>query len=198
MNFGTFVRGRGARLLYTAAALALASACSDNGATTPTDPANMRSFDQVQRLGNPLVSEVLLQKADHPLHGSIGPDQDVALVGPRALAFLTGPSSVAGRSADYANVLGGVLLPDMLIVQTDKDPGTAGWLNWVGVPPLANGWGGRKLTDDVVDLALLAVFGDPFGLDPQGAQGKSALTTDNVAFDSPGITPTFPYLAPPN
>jgi hypothetical protein len=122
----------------------------------------------------------------------------VALVGPRVLAFLTGSNSVAGRSASYANVLGGVLLPDMLIVQTDKDPGTAGWLNWVGVPPLANGWGGRKLTDDVVDLALLAVFGDPFGLDPQGAQGKSALTTDNVAFDSPGITPTFPYLAPPN
>jgi hypothetical protein len=198
MNFGTFARGRGARLLCMAAALALASACSDNGTTTPTDPANMRSFDQVQRLGNPLVSEVLLQKADHPLHGSIGPDQDAALVGPRVLAFLTGPGSVAGRSANYANVLGGVLLPDMLIVQTDKDPGTAGWLNWVGVPPLANGWGGRKLTDDVVDLALLAVFGDPFGLDPQGAQGKSALTTDNVAFDSPGITPTFPYLAPPN
>ena len=198
MNFGTFVRGRGARLLCAAAALALASACSDNGTTTPTDPANMRSFDQVQRLGDPLVSEVLLQKADHPLHGSIGPDQDAALIGPRALAFLTGPGSVAGRSANYANVLGSVLLPDMLIVQTDKDPGTAGWLNWVGVPPLANGWGGRKLTDDVVDLALLAVFGDPFGLDPQGAQGKSALTTDNVAFDSPGITPTFPYLAPPN
>src|SRR6476661_1897777 len=105
MNFGTFVRGRGARLLCIAAALALASACSDNGTTTPTDPANMRSFDQVQRLGNPLVSEVLLQKADHPLHGSIGPDQDVALVGPRALAFLTG---VAGRSSSYADVLGSV------------------------------------------------------------------------------------------
>jgi hypothetical protein len=91
-----------------------------------------------------------------------------------------------------------VLLPDLLVVQTDKDPSTAGWLNWVGLPPLANGWGGRKLQDDVVDLALLAVFGDPFGADPQGAQGKEALTTDNVAFDSPGVTPTFPYLAPPN
>jgi|SRR5262245_40763932 len=197
MMFRTLARGLLARLLFVAAGLAVAG-CSDDGATSPTDPANMRSFDQVQRLGNPLVSEVLLQKADHPLHGSIGPDEDVALDGPRVLAFLTGPNSVAGRSANYANVLAGVLLPDMLIVQTDKDPGTAGWLNWVGVPPLANGWGGRKLTDDVTGLALLAVFGDPFGLDPQGAQGKSALTTDNVAFDSPGITPTFPYLAPPN
>ncbi|HZM28389.1 MAG TPA: DUF4331 family protein [Gemmatimonadales bacterium] len=199
MTFATLVRGLGTRALCLAAALALVAACSDDGTmTTPTDPANMRSYDQVQRLGNPLVSEVLLQKADHPLHGSIGPDQDLALVAPRALAFITGPGSVAGRSADYANVLGSVLLPDMLIVQTDKPANTAGWLNWVGVAPLANGYGGRKLTDDVVDLALLAIFGDPFGLDPAGAQGKQALTTDNVAFDSPGITTTFPYLAPPN
>jgi uncharacterized protein DUF4331 len=199
MTFATLVRGLCTRALCLGAALALVAACSDDSSmTTPTDPANMRSYDQVQRLGNPLVSEVLLQKADHPLHGSIGPDQDLALVAPRVLPFLTGSGSVAGRSADYANVLGGVLLPDMLIVQTDKPANTAGWLNWVGVAPLANGYGGRKLSDDVVDLALLAIFGDPFGLDPAGAQGKEALTSDNVAFDSPGITTTFPYLAPPN
>lgn len=194
MTSGIFGGRRGrAAVLLTTLALGLAAGCSDNS-TSPTDPANMRSFDQVQRLGNPLVSEVLLEKRDHPLHGSIGPDQDVALTGAQIKAFVTG---VAGRSSSYADVLGSVLLPDMLIVQTDKDPGTAGWLNWVGLPPLANGWGGRKLTDDVTDLALLAVFGDPFGLDPQGAQGKSALTTDNVGFDSQ-MSASFPYLGAPN
>ena len=177
----------------TAAGLA-SMACSDNN-TGPTTP---RMFNQVQRLGNPLVSEVLLSKRSHSTHGSIGPQDDAALLGPEILSFITGPGSVAGRSANYANTLGSVLLPDMLVVQTDKDPATAGWLNWVGLPPLANGWGGRKLPDDVVDLALLAVFGDPFGADPSGAQGKERLTTDNVAFDSPGVTTTFPYLAPPN
>jgi hypothetical protein len=177
------------------AAMSLAAAgCGDDS----TGPATPRMYNQVQRLGNPLVSEVLLAKRSHPTHGSIGPQDDAALAGAEILSFITGPGSVAGRSADYANTLGSVLLPDMLVVQTDKDPSTAGWLNWVGLPPLANGWGGRKLQDDVVDLALLAVFGDPFGADPQGAQGKEALTTDNVAFDSPGVTPTFPYLAPPN
>jgi hypothetical protein len=175
------------------AAVALAAGCSDN-----TGPATPRMFNQVQRLGNPLVSEVLLAKRSHPTHGSIGPQDDAAILGPEILSFITGPGSVAGRSADYANTLGSVLLPDMLVVQTDKDPSTAGWLNWVGLPPLANGWGGRKLQDDVVDLALLAVFGDPFGADPGGAAGKEGLTTDNVAFDSPGVTNTFPYLAPPN
>jgi hypothetical protein len=171
-----------------------AGGCGDD----TTGPVTSRMYNQVQRLGNPLVSEVLLAKRSHPTHGSLGPQDDAAVVGPEILSFITGAGSVAGRSADYANTLGSVLLPDMLVVQTDKDPSTAGWLNWVGLPPLANGWGGRKLQDDVVDLALLAVFGDPFGADPQGAQGKEALTTDNVAFDSPGVTSTFPYLAPPN
>ncbi len=172
-----------------------ATGCSDDN---NTGPPIARMYNQGQRLGNPLVSEVLLSKRSHATHGSIGPQDDAALLGPEILSFVTGPGSVAGRSADYANTLGSVLLPDMLIVQTNKDPATAGWLNWVGLPPLANGWGGRKLQDDVVDLALLALFGDPFGADPAGAQGKEALTTDNVAFDSPGVTTTFPYLAAPN
>jgi hypothetical protein len=189
--FPAFRRGAS---LAALAGLAALGACDDD----TSGPTQNRMFDQVQRLGNPLVSEVLLMKRDHPTHASIGPDQDAALVAPLALAFLTGPGSVAGRDPDYAAVLGSVLIPDMLIVQTDKDPATAAWLNWVGLPPLADGWGGRKLQDDVVDLALLAAFGDPFGADPAGAQGKEALTTDNVAFDSPGVTTTFPYLAPPN
>jgi hypothetical protein len=179
--------------LTSAAALGLAGCSDDN-----TGPATPRMFNQVQRLGNPLVSEVLLAKRSHPTHGSIGPQDDATVLGPEILSFITGPGSVAGRSAGYANTLGSVLLPDLLVVQTDKDPATAGWLNWVGLPPLANGWGGRKLQDDVVDLALLALFGDPFGADPDGAAGKEGLTTDNVAFDSPGVTNVFPYLAPPN
>jgi Domain of unknown function (DUF4331) len=85
----------------------------------------------------------------------------------------------------------------MLIVQTDKDPETAGWLTWLPLAPFANGYGGRALADDVVDLALLAVFGDPFGADPAGAAGKEALTTDNVANDSALLT-SFPWVGEPN
>ena len=171
----------------------LAGACSndDNGGTVAGPDPN-RTFNQVQRLGNPLISEVLLEKRDHSLHGSIGPDQDVALVAPKVVDFVT---NVAGRDPAYVTALGGVLLPDVLVVQTDKPTNTASWLNFVDLPPLVNGWGGRKLDDDVVDLALLAVFGDPFGADP--THTTPALTTDNVASDSP-ITGTFPYLAPPN
>jgi hypothetical protein len=180
-----------------------AAACSDNNAGT--GPGRAPAFNQVQRLGNPLVSEVLLDKRSHATHGTIGPDQDGALVGPEIFGHLVlgSPTTFAGRDTAYVNVLASVLLPDMLIVQTDKDPATASWLNWVGVPPLANGWGGRKLDDDVVDLALLAVFGDPFGADP--THTTPSLTTDNVPCGNCAAGPepnkfsaTFPYLAVPN
>lgn len=179
------------RMLSVCLSLLAAAAC-DNNDDGMTTPATDRTYDQVQRLGNPLVSEVFLAKRSHPQHGSIGPDQDVAMIGEELKGFVTG---VAGRSQTLANTLASVLLPDLLIVQTDKATASAGWLTWL--PQLGNGWGGRKLSDDVVDLGLLAIFGDPFGIDPAGAAGKAGLTTDNVAADSP-FQATFPYLAAKN
>jgi len=177
--------------LLTLTGAATLSACSDDNGTAPT---TTRMYNQIQRLGNPLISEVLLSKRSHPVHGSIAPKDDPATIGPEIANFI---ATVGGRDPAYINVLAGALLPDVLIVQTDKDPATAGWLTWLPLAPFANGWGGRKLSDDVTDLALLAVFGDPFGADPAGAAGKEALTTDNVANDSQFLS-TFPYLGTPN
>lgn len=169
-----------------AAAALTATACSDDSdGTSPTTP---RMYNQVQRLGNPLVSEVLLSKRSHPTHGSIGPDQDAALVAPEVVDFLT---TVAGRDPAYISAIAPALIPDVLVVDTTKDPATASWLSTT----LSGGWGGRKLQDDVVDLALTAVFGSALG---DAAHATPELTTDNVGDDSPGITSNFPYLAPPN
>lgn len=170
-----------------------ASGCSDN--TSNTGPSETRAYNQVQRLGNPLLSEVLLSKRSHPTHGTTGPADDASLIATEVLGFLTGPGSVAQRDPAYANVLGSVLIPDMLIVQTDKDPANAGWLTWLNLAPFTNGYGGRKLDDDVVDLALLAVFGDPFGADP--THTTPSLTTDNVGNDSQFLS-SFPYVGVPN
>ena len=177
---------RAALAAALAGATLAATACSDDNGGT--GPGTTRMFNQVQRLGNPLVSEVLLAKRSHPTHGTIGPDQDATLVAPEVVDFLT---TVAGRDPAYISAIAPALIPDMLIVDTSKDPSTATWLSTA----LSAGWGGRLLQDDVVDLALTAVFGDALG---DAAHATPQLTTDNVAFDSPGVTTSFPYLAPPN
>ena len=41
----------------------VASACNDNNNTTSPD--NTRVYHQIERLGNPLVSEVFFPKRDH-------------------------------------------------------------------------------------------------------------------------------------
>jgi hypothetical protein len=181
---------RGALLAVGVAALAGASACDDSDTITAPGTDVARTYNQVQRLGNPLVSEVFLLKRDHAFHGSSDPAQDAAAFGPKVRGFV---AAFRPNATALQNTLATVLLPDMLIVQTDKAQATAGWLTWA----LANGYGGRKLTDDVVDTGLSAVFSDL--LDPTQAvckPGALPLCTDNVPSHG-GFTTTFPYLAPP-
>lgn len=194
----SFTLGMRRYLLLPAAlgfAIAVSGCSDDDNGNGGNGPGETRAYNQVQRLGNPLISEVLLAKRSHPTHGSIGPVDDASLIATEVLAFITGPGSVANRDPAYAAVLGSVLIPDMLIVQTDKDPANSGWLTWLNLAPFTNGYGGRLLSDDVTDLALLAVFGDPFGADP--ANTTPSLTTDNVGTDSPFLT-AFPYVGIPN
>jgi hypothetical protein len=172
------------------AALALLSAitvaaCDENGDSDTIAPMDVRVFNQVERLGNPLVSEVTFAKRDHGFHNTTGPSTDVQN-GFRAKVegFVTG---VAGRETSLATTLSSVLIPDMLIVQTNKPGNTAGWLTWA----LADGYGGRKLTDDVVDAGLAAIFGSLLN----NKNVSPGLSTDNVNANDKAFSATFPYLA---
>ena len=168
-----------------ALALALSvAACNDDDDNDITGIANDRIFVQVERLGNPLVSEVFLAKRNHGFHNAGRPGTDVANHTTELKAFVT---TVAGRDQTVANTLASVLLPDMLIVQTDKAANTAGWLSWA----LANGYGGRKLSDDVVDAGLAALFGNL--LSPNNV--SPGLATDNVNQNDKPFLTSFPYLA---
>ena len=167
---------------------AIATACNDNNNDNSiTGTQNGRVFVQVDRLGNPLVSEVFLAKRNHGFHNAGKPSTDVANHATELKAFVT---TVAGRDQSVANTLATVLLPDMLIVQTDKATNTAGWLTWA----LGNGYGGRKLTDDVVDAGLSAIFGSL--LSPNNV--SPGLTTDNVNANDKPFLVSFPYLAGAN
>jgi uncharacterized protein DUF4331 len=181
------IRTRMLGVVGALALVALAAACNDNNNNNITGTQQNRVFVQVDRLGNPLVSEVFLAKRNHGFHNAGKPSTDVANHSAELKSFVM---TVAGRDQSVANTLASVLLPDMLIVQTDKAPNTAGWLTWA----LANGYGGRKLTDDVVDAGLSAIFGSL--LSPNNV--SPGLTTDNVNQNDKPFLTTFPYLAAAN
>lgn len=170
------LRGALAALMLT-----FAAACDDTKTIFGPDPD--RVYVQSDRLGNPLVSEVFLAKRDHGFFNSGTPSTDPANFKTKLEGFV---ATVAGRNAAVQTTLSSVLLPDMLIVQIDKAGSTAGWLTWA----LANGYGGRKLADDVVDAGLAALFGTL--LDPSNT--TPSLTSDNVGPSVRTFGTTFPYL----
>ena len=174
------------KLLLSVGAVALmAAACSDDDDIT--GPATSREFVQIERLGNPLVSEVFFLKRDHGLHNTSIPSTDIAN-GFRT-KIETFIRDVAGRNATVQTTVSSVLVPDMLLAYPNRNPATAGWLSWA----LAGGWGGRRLSDDVVDAGLMAVFG-PL-LDPSNT--VPGLSTDNVSANDKAFGTSFPYLAAP-
>lgn len=176
--------------------LIMAAACSDSETGTPTSITGThaitsrenRSYTQRERLGNPLVSEVMIRKARHHDHNTGLPSTDVAEFRDDLTGFVTG---VAGRDQAYAEVIAGALLPDVLVTYPRRDninPGTpVFWLSWV-----FGGYGGRRLTDDVVDIGLGAIFGSLLGNTNHVSPG---LTTDNVGANDAAFGTTFPYLA---
>ncbi|HEU4629235.1 MAG TPA: DUF4331 family protein [Gemmatimonadaceae bacterium] len=170
-------------------ALSAAAACDDDddgGAIFGPEAPN-RVFRQIDRLGNPLVSEVFLEKRSHGFHNAGMPSTDVATFKAPLEAFV---ATVAGRNTTVQTTLSGVLLPDMLIVQTDKPAASAGWLTWA----LADGYGGRKLTDDVVDAGLAAIFGPLLSTE----NVSPGLASDNLAANDEAFGTAFPYLAEPH
>ena len=183
---------RGALAALAVAALAGATACDDDSNITGLS-GEPKTFNQVQRLGNPLVSEVLLMKRDHAFHGSIGPDADVAGLAPKVKGFV---AAFRPNATALQNAIAATLLPDMLTVFTTQPQSSAGYLSYV-LAPSGQAYGGRKLADDVVDISLTAVFSDL--LDPTQAVCKPfvlPLCTDNVPSHG-GFTTTFPYLGAP-
>lgn len=195
MTFTKFVSATPKRAIAGLMTLALAltvSACNDkSSALTGVDINHV--YIQIERLGNPLVSEVFFPKRDHGLHNSKSPIDDTKLMTDRGTdvpGHIRSFASAFGRSEKIITTLGTVLAPDELLVFPNRAGNTAGWLSWA----LANGYGGRKLTDDVVDAGLTAVFGN---LLDASAPIVPGLTSDNVPATVRSFSPTFPYLETP-
>lgn len=178
--------------LMTLALVFTASACNDKNSDLTGVDTN-RVYKQIERLGNPLVSEVFFPKRDHGLHNNKSPIDDTKTMengGTDVPGHIRTFVSQFGRSEKIITTLGAVLAPDELLVFPNRAPATAGWLTWA----LANGYGGRKLSDDVVDAGLTAVFGNLLDATEPVLAG---LTSDNVGPSVRTFSATFPYLEAP-
>lgn len=180
------------------------------------DAANSGPWVQVNRMGNPLFNEVLVALKDKDNYNRASPTADAARFATYAtdpeLPFLinfvvfgdaTGqaPLATTGR-ADLA----AVYIPDVLRVDTTTPPvrlaGQAGFsrFGFAGGDTVADGGGlikssgwpnGRRLGDDVVDIALTAVASGP-------AYGTVLVVGDNVPANDQLYHQVFPYSGTPH
>lgn len=192
----TLATHRPVRAVVALSLVLVAGACNDGTGDEILGPDSNRVYKQIERLGNPLVSEVFFPKRDHGLHNAKGPSDDAALmtaggtdVPGHIRSFV---SQFPGRTEKTITTLQAVLSPDLLVVFPNRAVAGAGWLTWALAPGV--GYGGRKLTDDVVDIGLASVFGNAL----DAAQPVLAgLTSDNVGASTRTFLPAFPYLGAP-
>ena len=154
-------------------------------------------YDQMDRLARPVVNEVFATVANnrHKVNDENNPTDDPMQLKNDVESFLTFP---AGRSRAIKDVIEAVLVPDVLKADLD---GVGGAYLGVETGGATGGtFGGRMLTDDVVDLSLYVVFGtgiSDLGLAPADGHDIPSLTSDHVGPEGKHFTNTFPFIGAP-
>ena len=162
----------------------LGTACKKDSTTIP--PATVY-YQQQDQMGRPAINTVF--NVAPTAKDSFNVTVPSAMPGIFTTAF---KSRLLALNAGYttnalgqdANALTGLLVSDVLNVSTG---GTTTFFD--GVP--ANTLSGRKLSDDVIDVELLLIFGGPAGT------SNPTLTSDHVNANDKAFSATFPYLASP-
>lgn len=152
---------------------------------------------QRDRLARPVVNEVFATVAAdrHKINNETSPMDDAAELAKDIGGFMTFP---AGRSAAIRDVVVAVLVPD--VMKANLNGAGAAYLGAETNGATGGTFGGRKLSDDVVDISLGVVFGttvSDLGLAPADGNNTPALTSDNVGAGGKHFTATFPYLGAP-
>ena len=175
--------------------------------------ANSGPFIQVNREANPLFNEVLVALKDKDNYNRDSPINDVAKYRTYALNpevgvlinALYGSALPAPIVTTNRSDLAAVYTPDVIRVDTTTGPArVAGEMGFSRLGVLGNdtlqdgagdaipgGWpNGRRLGDDVVDIALTAVASGP-------SYSSPTVIGDNVASNDQVYNMTFPYAGTP-
>ena len=158
-----------------------------------------QTFTQLDRLARPVVNEVLATVANnrHLVNDTNNPTDDPGQLANDIQGFMTG---TAGRSQATTDVVKAVLVPDVMIVDLSVNSSTAAYLGSETGGATGSTFGGRALTDDVVDASLGIIFGttvSALGLAPADGKEIPTLTSDNVGAGAKNYSGTFPYLGAP-
>ena len=169
---------------------------------------------QVSRLGNPLVNEVVIDLARKDAFNSLEPTGDAAALDrvtdpevPKLLKLIFNVDSPPAPRNDLvtifltgipgANMPAGVRASEMLRLNMAVPPSASP--NRMGVlgGDLAGFPNGRRVGDDVLDIALQAMAGAT-PLTPAFNRAPNNGLGDGVNFNDLPYLPSFPYLAIPH
>ncbi len=166
---------------------------------------NLGGFFQVQRLGNPLFNEGLVALRDKDRFNRTSPQNDADYVkyatNPELATLINFVYGTSFQDTDRAD-LAAIFIPDVLRVVTTTDPvrlaGQAGFnrLGFIGgdttTDGISSGWpNGRRLGDDVVDIALTALASGP-------SYSTITIVGDNTPANDLPYHRVFPYMATPH
>jgi hypothetical protein len=157
------------------------------------------AYAQQDRLARPVVNEALATVTDrrHEVNNKIDPTIDHLQLKTDIESFLTFP---ANRSTAIKGVIESVLIPDVMTADLSQNTTKAAYLGVETGGATGSKFGGRALTDDVVDTSLSVVFGNTIaalGLAPDDGNEIPSFTTDNVGPHTDYLA-TFPYLGKPH
>jgi Domain of unknown function (DUF4331) len=168
------------------------------------EPRSEGPFVQVNRMGNPLFNEVLVALKDKDTYNRRTPTDDAAFATYARNPELAGLiNTVFGTSFVTMNRedLVAIFIPDVLRVSTGTGPvrlsGQAGFsrLGFLGgdtTGGASGGWpNGRRLGDDVVDIALTAIASGP-------SYSTITVVGDNINANDQVYNQVFPYSATPH
>ncbi|MGH8019234.1 MAG: DUF4331 domain-containing protein [Opitutaceae bacterium] len=172
----------------------------DENGTTSSGP-----FVSVNRLANPLFNEVLVALKDKDRYNRTFPSRDAVNFAkyaetPELATLINTVFSTSFVTTGRAD-LKAVYIPDVIRVNTETGPvplpGQPGHnrLGFIGgdiTDGFSSGWpNGRRIGDDVVDIALTAIASGP-------AYSSITVVGDNVAANDMPYNQVFPYLATPH
>lgn len=167
-------------------------------------PVNAGPPVQVNRMGNPLFNEVLVAVRDKDRYILTSPPADAQYAKyarTPELALLLNATFGTNFATTNRTDLATIFIPDVLRVNTTTGPvrlaGQAGFsrLGFIGgdtTNGVSGGWpNGRRLGDDVIDIALTAIASGP-------AYTAITVVGDNAASNDQAYPQVFPYSATPH